>query len=306
MPRHRKERVSRHGAGQRIEESSRHASLSATRGRVSGPRHSAEPGRTAETGRTGEPGRTGDRGGRPDGRGPGQQQGIARGAARGVLVTPWFAAGTGFVIAAGLWIYAPHGLQIFSAEPKQERCSSSPCGSDGDGGGGSSTFGRGSPAKIPAGRHRAGEAAVASAGTGNPALAGLTFKYTVERQAHDQFGELITIWGKHPIEHWRLSFVIPGTKIWFVTGGNWSQTAKDGGTVSAYSSQEGKHRSPDGAGPGGGFNQDGFGQPAGTDPYPAGDPRSGQYGINIWVEGYGSPGRPADCKYDGQSFTFRY
>jgi len=30
------------------------------------------------------------------------------GAVRGVIVAPWFAAATGLVVAAGLWIYSPH------------------------------------------------------------------------------------------------------------------------------------------------------------------------------------------------------
>src|SRR6202035_1092864 len=73
------------------------------------------------------PGRAGQRGpgfGAP----AGGRQSLFRGATRSLFVTPWFAAATGFVIAAGLWVYSPHTVLRFpNSEPGVSVCQSTGC-----------------------------------------------------------------------------------------------------------------------------------------------------------------------------------
>lgn len=63
---------------------------------------------------------------------------MLRGATRGLAATPWFAAGTGFVLAAGLWMYSPHArLQFPQAAPNAVPCARQSCNGPVAGGTGS-------------------------------------------------------------------------------------------------------------------------------------------------------------------------
>src|SRR5260370_20317743 len=48
-------------------------------------------------------------------------------AVRGLLVTPWFAASTGFVVAAGMWLYSPHARINFPPAIGKVHCQSRDC-----------------------------------------------------------------------------------------------------------------------------------------------------------------------------------
>src|SRR5271169_558810 len=132
MASHRKHRVRAHKAQRRIENPSRRVRLNAE---APAPRPALEASLPAESdlsptvpimlgeqgiallpsrigpARTGpddsalDGGLLGDPLPRPPGR---SQRWRVRRAVRGLLMTPWFAASTGFVIAAGLWVYSPH------------------------------------------------------------------------------------------------------------------------------------------------------------------------------------------------------
>ncbi len=259
-----------------------------------GPGHAAA-GRAAGSGRAAHSARAAHSGraaGGPDGPGSVKQQGILRGAARGLLVTPWFAAGTGFVVAAGVWILAPHAL-LLSNIPGGKPCTILTCGPGGSAlpfGHGSQAGGHTSKTKASAGR---------ASGSKSHATSGLTFRFKALQHAHGRFAELITITGKRPIESWRLSFVIRGAHITYVQGG-WltRQPRGHGVTVWAYNPQSDDRGRPNGGAPGGGY-QSGAGHRT-----PVAVPAGDAHEVRFTVYGTGSPGQPVDCAYDGVSCSF--
>ena len=63
------------------------------------------------------------------GRSAAAEPGLMAGAVRGLVATPWFAAATGFVVAAGLWIYSPHAeLKFPSSAVGTVPCTAQGCG----------------------------------------------------------------------------------------------------------------------------------------------------------------------------------
>ncbi len=221
-----------------------------------------------------------------------------REAARSLLVTPWFAAGTGFVIAAGLWIYSPHTVLKFpDAAPGMSLCTSAGCAADppGHGAGSLTATAPGTHISSPAGRIR--HPAKPAETSHHAANGGLTFKFTVLWQRHGSFGAAITVFGHQPPKAWRLSFDLPGVRIGYVMGVSWRTSASgDGGVASPLIL-------PSGGGPGGG---------------PSGGPGPGGFGpagqqhrhgavmpvISFVITGSGSTGAPADCVFDGAACTF--
>jgi hypothetical protein len=237
-----------------------------------------------------------DNAGRGAGSGPGQ--GLVRETARGLLVTPWFAAGTGFVIAAGMWIYAPHASLLISSKPFESACKVLGCGPEGGGSG----LGHGSQPGGTSGKSTSGT----STGGQSLAASGLAFSYHVLWHEQGKFGALIMITGRHAIEHWRLSFEMPGTQISAVDGGSWQPEARGAGAiVSGYGWQDayvGRHSAD---GPGGGFDQRDAGPGmSSNDPFGGGGPRGRQHELRILVQGQGSPSWPVNCSYNGASCTF--
>jgi hypothetical protein len=267
------------------------------------PRRRARPGprrnSVAPPGRAGQPG--------PGFGAPaGGRQSLFRGATRSLFVTPWFAAATGFVIAAGLWVYSPHTVLRFpSSEPGLSICKSKGCGQQSAQGGGKLTTVtpglqiRGSKAK------NNGHPAESDVNRGTRAAAGLTFKFTVLWQRNHGFGATVTVSGHKVPASWRLSFELPGTQIEYVMGVTWnSNSAGDGGTASKASYQtigpDGNYSvgsSAFGAGAGDGGNEvgvDGAQSDAGNLPV-----------ISFLITGSGPPSAPAHCQFDGASCTFR-
>ncbi len=221
-------------------------------------------------------------------------------------MTPWFAAATGFVIAAGLWVYSPHTVLRFpSSEPGLSLCKSKGCGQQSRQSGGKvTTVTPGVQLRGPKAKKIA-HPAEAGVNRRSKAAAGLTFKFTVLWQRDHGFGATITVSGHKVPGSWRLSFELPGTQIEYVTGVTWdSNSAGDGGTASQASYQIGDPNgnysdgsSAFGAGTGDGGDEVGVGS-ARSDPgsLPV---------ISFLITGTGPPSAPAHCHFDGASCTFR-
>jgi hypothetical protein len=214
------------------------------------------------------------------------------GVVRGLLVTPWFATATGFVIAVSLWIYSPHPQLAYPAIAiGKAPCSSSGCKTRVDQqGAGSLTMNSGEPVTQ---QHK--PAAPARAGTRTPAstaASGLTFGYVARQAAQGKFLLIVSVTGERITKNWRLSFVLPGDHIEFVIGAHWQAAGSDGGTASPLAGDQGQQRG--GAGDYGGGSGD---QRYGGAPH--------QSGVRFTVVASGSSPVPAHCSYDGASCTFR-
>jgi hypothetical protein len=208
---------------------------------------------------------------RPALRPPGPSWGWrVRRAVRGLLMTPWFAASTGFVIAAGMWLYSPHATISFPSAIGTIHCRVQGCLTPG--GKGSGSLASSAPGQRLRTRH-AGRGSEQSVGATKP-TAGLTFTFTVLWHGRDSFGAAISISGKRSLGTWQLAFRLPGTQIQNVFGAEWLQSASgDGGT----------------AGP---FEVD-FGRAADQD------------GVSFRVFGAGTLSSPTSCKFDGANCTFK-
>jgi hypothetical protein len=226
--------------------------------------------------------------------GPNGRPRVVRGAARSLLVTPWFAAGTGFVIAVGLWIYSPHTeLKFPDSAPLYSLCQSKGCKNDSPGTGGGLPFASAPGEKINGSQAR-------TRGTAKPdvvthaAVAGLKFKFTILWQQGQRFGAYVTVSGRSVPSSWRLSFAIPGARIDEVSGASWRPAASgDGGTASAPSWQYGGS----GAGYGSGNGADGNA----NDEQSHGDMPV----ISFSFTGTGSVATPTTCSFDGSACKFR-
>jgi hypothetical protein len=211
--------------------------------------------------------------------------GMLRTAARGLLVTPWFAAASGIVIAASLWIYAPHAHIEF---PSGSAIQSSHCNkgcasaSGGKDTGQLAASGKGSLADSRNSGKRAGTSQPAHS-VDRAAVKGLSFSYYPLRTNHG-FELMIRVVSEHPIKAWELHFVLPGARIRQVWGARWHRTSPDSGTVRGSQ-----------AGQGNGIGQGDNGQFGGG---------THQYGFTFVVSGSGQPFGPTDCVYNGQSCVF--
>lgn len=196
---------------------------------------------------------------------------LLRGAARSLLATPWFAAGTGFVIAAGLWVYAPHAVLTFpSTTPFDVPCVGQGCHSQGtaDGSGRLAVSTPGQRMVQPkAHQHWATSAGSDQHGAATP----IVVKFELLRQRQDTFYALITASGQQVPVNWTLTFEMPGTQIGTVLGATWKlSTAGDGGTASPPSDQS----------------------------------SADAHDISIVITGSGTANMPIDCVFDGGSCSF--
>jgi len=288
MPRHRRQRVPRHRAQRQAENPARRGGLNAvaaTAGtllensgpddaggadearppqpvRVPGPRHSATVRRAAHQAAGGPS--------------------LLSGAARGLLVTPWFAAATGFVLAAALWIYSPH--TELRLGPPSNAIRVVPCQQDGCG----VTTEQGARSLTATSRQpivRPSTSASHSDLRRVSAAAGLTFTYLVVWQQPGNFAVMITVTGKRSIRDWRLSFAMPGDQINKVMGASFTAAGRDAGTASDMGDQA--------------TGDDGHDSPG--SPGPSGDLPA----ISFTVFGQGTPVPPTHCAFNGASCTFK-
>jgi len=211
---------------------------------------------------------------------------------RGLLVTPWFAAGAGFVIAAGLALNSPHTTLTYrpDTKPCTGNCTtgqtkgSMPATSPGvqiktasPAGTGSGSHQHGS-----AGRHgQAGHHHGRTGGPG-PAGAGVGFKILFHRFGH--FGLLIMVPRAQQSQGWSLRFEIPGAQITRVWGAQWQPSGHNGGVATMPGGQPGPGGQGSQAAPG----SHGPGWPHHHGWWPTD-------GSGFLVVGHGSPGTPVGC-----------
>jgi hypothetical protein len=204
---------------------------------------------------------------------------------RGLLVTPWFAAATGFVIAVSLWIYSPHPQIAFPDGAIGQR----PCIPDGcsptarPSSAGSLAIKSGRPIARP---HKSGPAKIQTHGQTRATASGLAFGYVVRPDSDGNFWLTVTVTGKHIPRDWRLAFVLAGAHIRSVYGAHWHTAGSDGVIASPLtgdSSQQ--HGGPwDWGGQGGAHDQP---------------------GIFFAVLASGNPVGPTHCRLNGASCTFQ-
>jgi hypothetical protein len=207
---------------------------------------------------------------------------------RGLLVTPWFAAGAGFVIAAALALNSPH--TVLTYRPNTLPCSG--CAQPAPGSLASAK--PGVKLKVPAKHARSGQGA-AKDRQQPTAVAGLEVGFRVVWQKNGAFGAIITLPAGHAGRDWKLRFEIPGRRIFQVAGAQWQPSPSGyGGEASMLTIQPGfsGHSGPPGAG-----------QSAG----PQAPGRPGQRSVRrlgFFVAAQGAPVTPADCVLDGAACHF--
>ncbi|MBO0823552.1 MAG: hypothetical protein J2P27_06795 [Actinobacteria bacterium] len=191
---------------------------------------------------------------------------------RGLLGSPWFAAGAGIVIAAGAVVYSPHSRLHLKPAITVTHCKVAGCNN--------ATSKSGSSPQVAG----VGTEPVIAGPGQSAATAGLTFSYDVVWRSATGFGMVITVHGQHDLGSWRLAFVIPGASNLEVQGAHWRPAGPDGGTASGSTSA---------------------GQPALTSPDPfversrmsGADPDTAQF----FVDGSGTARPPTGCVYNGAS-----
>jgi hypothetical protein len=133
---------------------------------------------------------------------------------RGLLVTPWFAAGAGIVVAAALALNSPRAMLTY-------RPNTSPCSG--------CTAAGALPSAQPGvqikSAHVDGRAA-------RPAAPALTVGFQVIRGPSGTFSETITIPRGQARNGWRLSFRLPGRTITQVWDALWQPSGPGGGLAS--------------------------------------------------------------------------
>jgi hypothetical protein len=223
----------------------------------------------------------------------GEPAGKQPGVARGLLVTPWFAAATAFVIAASALIYSPHPQFAFpDIAIGKVPCTSSDCASHADQqGAGSLAINSGSQ-MTP--KHKSGTHARAAAHhPASTAVSGLTFGYYLLRPPSDsKFEVVVRVTGKRVFKNWKLAFVLRGDDIQFVFGAHW-KVSGDRVIATPLTGGAGQH--------GGGSGDQGRG--LADYRYGHGGPLD-QAGIFFTVFASGTPAAPTHCSFDGASCTF--
>jgi hypothetical protein len=208
--------------------------------------------------------------------------GVLRGAARGLVATPWFAAAAGFVLAAGLWMYSPHAqLKFPTALPGKVLCAQSGCTGPSAGGQGSLTV---TTPGVPIVHHRKASARSrqnAGAAQARSAAAGLTFTFTLLGQRDGTFDAMIAVTGKPAAAHWQLAFELPTDTIKYVMGASWLPSSDHSGGIASPLTASSV--------PWGNGGQHG---------------RDGQDGVMFMIVGTGSPVTPSGCFYNGASCSF--
>jgi hypothetical protein len=207
---------------------------------------------------------------------------------RALLVTPWFAAGVGILIAAAMALAAPKRavLSYGPVDPgilcRHLSCAL-PVPRNGPGSLASAKPGIQLPLPSTIRRAPAASAAESPAGpsadtvrpsaTPRPAApAGVAVRYVVLRHGHGTFLSVITVQSSTKLGAWSLGFVIPGARISDVWGGKWRPSVSDsGGVVSGR-------------------------------PWPWARPGPGTAKIVIFATGRPRP--PADCTFDGEGCVF--
>lgn len=206
---------------------------------------------------------------------------LSQSVARGVLVTPWFAAATGFVIAVSMWVLWPHADLHILAGPAINKEPYGPNGTSGVAGSkGGEINTKSSPPRSTASQARGDHGATGSRGAKG---VGASVRYYVAQSGHDSFDIVITVPGRHARTHWELAFLLRGDESIRVFGANWQPTGQDGGLASEWPGAQ--HWRGD----------QNFGEPGGD---------RNSHDVSFQVYGSGSNIRPTGCVLNGKACHF--
>jgi hypothetical protein len=190
-----------------------------------------------------------------------------------LLVSPWFAAGAGVVIATGVMIYTPHTNFAIDIQ----KCQLVSCTKLTPQGAAPLQAGPGSPVTPSPSTHSLPK--------------GMTFSYQVLGQSTRYgFSMLITIHSPDSFGQWQLSFSIPGATGIYVYWPRWKSTGSGGITVSSYYA---------------GTESVGFAMISAHENGSAGGSSQNGYTVQFQLRGTGTPSRPNPCNYNGASCTFK-
>jgi hypothetical protein len=207
---------------------------------------------------------------------------LMKGAVHGLLVSPWFAAGTGFVIAAGAFMYAPHARLEITPAIGLRPCTAVGC---------SSTTQLGGAPPVPAGK---GDGQVSPSPTPSPHAAHVaattepSFTYRVT-QGRGTFKMDLIVTSKHEIGNWTLSFDLSGAtnaSVEITTQAPGADGSAPGGTAGYGSDSDVGEPTP---------ISGGVWADAGIDSAEA---------LYLVINGDGTPTAPQHCEYNGSSCTF--
>ncbi len=198
---------------------------------------------------------------------------------RGLLVTPWFAAGVGILIAAALALATPrHAVLSYGPVNPGIPCKLPGCASPAlrPRPGSLASAKAGIQLRLPVIRRApAGTTAVAVRPSATPRPASpaeIAVRYAVVRHGRGTFLAVITVQSSRRLGDWTLGFVIPGVRISDVWGGEWQPSASASGGVAS-------------------------GQPG---PWA----RSGPGTARIVIFATGRPRAPVGCTFDGEGCVF--
>ncbi|MFZ0047621.1 MAG: hypothetical protein WAL16_17405, partial [Streptosporangiaceae bacterium] len=173
------------------------------------------------------------------------------GAIHGLVVTPWFAAATGIVIAASLWLYAPRPELTFPPDAiGAVHCAEAGCLTAAPGHSPGSLATSSGQQIVPA-KPAPGRDAVHTDVQAHRPSAGLTVTYAVVSSQQGRFSVVITVTSRHAIRNWTLAFSMPGDQIIGVLGASWQATGSASGIASPGDSASAGGGQPP-HGPGGG------------------------------------------------------
>jgi hypothetical protein len=226
---------------------------------------------------------------------------------RGLLVTPWFAAGAGFVIAAGLALNSPHTVLTYGPNTQLclKHCTKQPKPSAG------SELNK--PGAVQVKPQRTARPRQSSSTTKSPHATvtsapppgtGAQVGFTVRWTRYGQFGAMITLPAGPAGHDWSLRFEIPGVQINGVLGGASVQLSAGG--TEALVTGPATQRPPGPGGSAGGHHHFGHHWPGGhgqaSPATTAG--RSFLSPDQLWVYGSGKPGSPVACELNGTACHF--
>jgi hypothetical protein len=214
---------------------------------------------------------------------------VLRGAARSLLVNPLFAAGTGFVIAAGLWIYSPHTVLRFpQADPAVQPCPRAGCASGATPGQLTVT----TPAEQlhPRSKHK-----TAARPAGQDATPAAEVGFIVLWQHGGDFAAQVSLPRRGLPSSWTLQFELPASaRISYIMGATWKASA-DGTGITVSAPVPGEY------GGGGGH---GYGRSGGHGYGSQADHFGRRHSVSFVFVASGSAVTPTNCQLNGTSCTF--
>jgi hypothetical protein len=143
---------------------------------------------------------------------------------RGLLVTPWFAAGAGFVIAAALSLNSPRTILTYRPNnaPNQSKCADCQ-----------------SPESVPTSKPGVQIKSVDPAAIGGSGGSGLAVPIQLGPERNGVFSVTFTLPASQAGNDWKLRFALPGRNITQVLGAQWLPDAADDGGEAAKLPQGG-------------------------------------------------------------------